>query len=159
MRNSLVLDSVELQLVELPPGTQDLPLVILGNGFQSKFFVPQNTSGILTTFQAKVLDGVIDDADDDVSLFLLSATIATIENAEGQSVKNSFENGGEQIVDVQPPCSFIPLRATSDGEVSGACSVPQPTTILGSLLALGCGATLKSKLKPSKSRKKQTEKF
>jgi hypothetical protein len=129
----------------LPPGTQELPLPILGNGFEGKFFRLQNTSGILTTFQAKVLNGVTDDADDDVNLFLIAATIATIENAEGQSVRNSFENGGKQIVEVQPPCSFIPLQADSNAELSGSCAVPEPTTIFGSVLALSVGGWLKRK--------------
>jgi hypothetical protein len=89
----------------------------------------------------------------------LKLNFANIGGIAGQDVSSSFGNVGEQIVEVQPACPPIPLQAAPNGELSGSCPVPEPTTILGSVVALVFGATLKPKLKPSKSTKKETEKF
>lgn len=119
---SIKLDPTELELVSLPQGTTAIP-----NGFTTNknafAGIPQNRTGTLTTFQAKVLNGLISDGMSDMSLKL---NFANIGGPTGQDVSSSFGGSGvKQIVEVQP--------------------VPEPTTIFGSALALSVGGWLKRK--------------
>ena len=117
---SIELDMTELELVNFPSVIPATP-----NGFRGDFApLPQNMKGTLITFQAKVLNGLINDGMSDVSLKLNSANIGG--RLSGQDVSSSFGGAGiKQTVEVQP--------------------VPEPTTIFGSALALGVGGWLKRK--------------
>ena len=121
---SIELDQTELEIVSLPQGTIATP-----NGFSTNKGafapIPQKTNGTLTTFQARVLNGLINDGRSDLSLKLNFVKIGG-DSPIGEDVSSSFGGAGvRQTVEVQP--------------------VPEPTTIFGSALALGVGGWLKRK--------------
>lgn len=119
---SIELHQTELQLASLPEGL----IGAESNSFSIKRDgIPQKTIGSLTTFQVKVLNGLINDGDKDFTLNLISAKIGG-ESSISENVTSSFGGSGiKQTVEVQP--------------------VPEPTTIFGSALALGIGGWLKRK--------------
>jgi hypothetical protein len=119
---SIELDPTELQLVSFPEGL----IGTAPNSFSIKRDgIPQKATGSLTTFQVKVLNGLINDGMSDLRLTFNSANIGG-DSSISEDVSSSFGgSGAAQTVEVQP--------------------VPEPTTIFGSALALGVGGWLKRK--------------
>jgi hypothetical protein len=121
---SLFLDPTELRTINFPVETDES---YPNNYFSTNF--SENTTAPVALVPIKMLEGLINDGTADLRLKLDSAYTRNSSDVVGQDVTNLFEVGGkfgsEQTLDFQP--------------------VPEPTTILGSALALGVGGWLKRK--------------